>query len=184
MQEIKQDKSPIKQRILFFLKEKGISMYNCYAKTGITRGILAQNNGISEDNITRFLAYYVEMNTDWLILGRGSMLRSDEEHSTSQPVGQPIIQQDSSLSESVYIYKMYEEEKEENKALIRENGCLEERIRTLESKLQEYEPFSELPKGKPKGLGSSETVKSANIKKHTSSFEHTFDSTTPKAKNP
>lgn len=75
MQENKQEKSPIKQRILLYLTEMGISMYDCYAKTGITRGILGQNNGISEDNIARFLAYYKNVSTDWLMLGRGSMLR-------------------------------------------------------------------------------------------------------------
>ena len=56
MQENKQEKSPIKRKILLFLSENGISQYDFYRKTGITRGILGQNNGISEDNMARFLA--------------------------------------------------------------------------------------------------------------------------------
>ena len=132
MQEIKQEKSPIKQRILFFLKEKGISMYDCYAKTGITRGILAQNNGISEDNIARFLAYYTEVNTDWLILGRGSMLR---ENKASEEIIMETTSNVTPISpaEESFIYKMYKEKDAENKVLIEEIGGLKERIHQLES---------------------------------------------------
>jgi hypothetical protein len=36
---------------------------------------LGQNNGISEDNITRFLAYYKEVSAEWLIRGDGDMIR-------------------------------------------------------------------------------------------------------------
>lgn len=53
-------------------------MYDCYAKTGITRGILGQNNGISEDNLARFLAYYTDISIDWLLTGEGSMLRDSK----------------------------------------------------------------------------------------------------------
>ena len=75
MQENKQEKSPIKQKILTFLSEIGISQYDFYRKTGITRGILGQNNGISEENIARFLATYPQVSVEWLLTGRGPMLR-------------------------------------------------------------------------------------------------------------
>ena len=57
MQENKQEKSPIKQRILLFLAKKEVTQYEFYKNTGVTRGVLGQNNGISEENISRFLAY-------------------------------------------------------------------------------------------------------------------------------
>lgn len=72
-----QEKSPIKQKILLFLAKKGITQYEFYQKTGITRGILGQNNGISEENISRFLAYYTEVSPEWLLTGQGEMLRVD-----------------------------------------------------------------------------------------------------------
>lgn len=141
MQENKQEKSPIKQRILQYLGENRISMYDCYAKTGITRGILGQNNGISEDNLARFLAYYTEVNTEWLVTGRGSMLRSEQEQLISQSVTPSV-----SSAEEPYIYKIYQdqlkiaqEEKEGKEALIKENGRLEERVRTLEEKISTYQ---------------------------------------------
>ena len=102
MQEIKQEKSPIKQRILQYLGRKGISMYDCYSKTGITRGVLGQNNGISEENLSKFLAYYTEINTEWLVLGIGSMLRSNEKTKVEQYVSQNNI---AANSESI-IYKL------------------------------------------------------------------------------
>lgn len=77
MQEKKQEKSQIKQNILLYLQEKGVTPYEFYKASGVTRGILGQNNGISEDNIARFLAYATDVDTDWLLTGRGSMLKSD-----------------------------------------------------------------------------------------------------------
>ena len=85
MQENKQEKSPIKRKILLFLSENGISQYDFYRKTGITRGILGQNNGISEDNMARFLAAYPQVSVEWLLTGRGSMLR-DQDIQLATPV--------------------------------------------------------------------------------------------------
>lgn len=74
MQENKQEKSPIKQNILRYLAQKGVSAYEFYKESGVTRGILQQNNGISEDNIARFLAYAPDVNIEWLLTGEGTML--------------------------------------------------------------------------------------------------------------
>lgn len=74
-----QEKSLIKKNILYFLDSKGITKYKFYQDTGITRGILDQNNGMSEENIARVLAYYSEISPDWLILGRGDMLRNNQQ---------------------------------------------------------------------------------------------------------
>ena len=82
MQEIMQEKSPIKARIIEFIELKGLSKYEFYQKTGITRGILGQNNGISEDNLTKFLAYYKEVSPEWLLTGKGEML-SDKATNTA-----------------------------------------------------------------------------------------------------
>lgn len=75
MQERQQEKSPIKQNILLYLTEKGVTPYEFYRASGVTRGVLQQNNGISEDNIARFLAYAPDVNIEWLITGKGEMLK-------------------------------------------------------------------------------------------------------------
>lgn len=79
MQEKRQEKSPIKQNILLYLAQKGVSSYEFYKESGVTRGILQQNNGISEDNIARFLAYAPDVSVEWLITGRGEMLSTMQE---------------------------------------------------------------------------------------------------------
>lgn len=79
MQEKQQKKSPIKQKILLYLAQKGVSPYVFYKESGVTRGILQQNNGISEDNIARFLAYAPDINIEWLMTGRGDMLSTMQE---------------------------------------------------------------------------------------------------------
>ncbi len=95
MQENKQEKSPIKQKILLYLTKKGVSEYEFYKKSGITRGILAQNNGISEENLARFLAYAPEVNEQWLLTGNGEMIKGDKRevaHQAENPKeGIPLI---------------------------------------------------------------------------------------------
>lgn len=68
-----QENSPIKKRILQVLDLKEITRYEFYKQSGITRGILDQNNGISEENISKFLEYMPEVNTHWLLTGHGNM---------------------------------------------------------------------------------------------------------------
>jgi len=70
-----QENSLIKKNILKLIDYKGISKYKFYQETGITRGILDQNNGMSEENIAKFLACFPEINSEWLLTGKGSMLK-------------------------------------------------------------------------------------------------------------
>lgn len=79
MQENKQEKSPIKQNILLYLNKKGITPYEFYKKSGVTRGVLQQNTGISEDNIAKFLAFAPDINVKWLITGKGAMVENAPE---------------------------------------------------------------------------------------------------------
>ena len=70
--------SIIKKRILQYIDFKGVSKYETYQKTGITNGVFSQSNGISEDNLLKFLNYYTDINPQWLLLGTGEMLLSEK----------------------------------------------------------------------------------------------------------
>ena len=72
-------KSTVKKRITTFINHLGITKYEFYKLTGITRGILDQDNGITESNIVKFAECYPEVNINWLILGRGHMLLNSDE---------------------------------------------------------------------------------------------------------
>jgi len=71
-----QEKSIIKQNILKYLDFIGITPYKFYQQTSITRGVLTQNNGMSEENTTRFLDYFPDVSPEWLLTGKGDMLKN------------------------------------------------------------------------------------------------------------
>lgn len=73
MQENKQEKSPIKKRILQYLELKGISKYSFYKESGVTRGVLDQDTGISEDNLAKFLLYAQDISITWILKGEGNI---------------------------------------------------------------------------------------------------------------
>lgn len=82
MQENKQEISPIKVKILQVLDAKNVSQYTFYKNSGVTRGILSQTNGISEENIARFLAYFPDVSAEWLFRGVGEMIRHGNDGTT------------------------------------------------------------------------------------------------------
>ena len=69
--------SPIKQRIIEYLEFKGVTMYQFNKDSGITRGVIEKSSGISEDNITKFIAYAPEVDVNWLVLGTGKMIKEN-----------------------------------------------------------------------------------------------------------
>jgi len=81
-----QKNSLIKKNILKYIDYKGISKYKFYHDTGITRGILDQNNGMSEENTAKFLAYCPDINSEWLLTGYGEMLKKTVEKSDKQSI--------------------------------------------------------------------------------------------------
>lgn len=91
MQDNKQEKSLVKRNISLYLSSKGITPYEFYKESGTTRGILGQNNGISEDNISRFLAYAPDVNVGWLLTGEGNMLKSESDAHNTPPNTPPAV---------------------------------------------------------------------------------------------
>jgi len=77
MQENKRENSIFKERILEYLDKKGISKYECYKNTGMSRSVLSQPNGMTEDNMLKFLAYYKDINPTWLLTGEGGMMKDE-----------------------------------------------------------------------------------------------------------
>lgn len=82
--------SPIKKRILYYIEYQGISKYKFYQDTGITRGVLDKDTGISEDNIAKFIAYYNNVNPTWLLTGEGEMLKGPEQAVRTEKPPPPV----------------------------------------------------------------------------------------------
>ena len=102
MQEKTREKSLIKQNILLFIASKGITPYEFYKKSGVTRGILSQNNGISEENIARFLALFPEVNTEWLLTGKGNMLKLNRNNASNIQVHSSGSSNNSNISKPYF----------------------------------------------------------------------------------
>lgn len=70
MQEKEQKVSPIKQRILEFAENLGISKRKFYDTIGVSRGTLESPTGITEDILSKFIAAFPNVNIVWLITGK------------------------------------------------------------------------------------------------------------------
>jgi phage repressor protein C with HTH and peptisase S24 domain len=95
MQENEQNISPIKQRILYFVKSLGISKRNFYGNTGISRGTLESKSGITEEILAKFIVKYPEVSPDWILNGAGEMLRDGtvlkDEPETARSTRKPVF---------------------------------------------------------------------------------------------
>lgn len=66
-----------KQKILQYLDYKGISKNKFYKETGLSNGFLDSGNSFSLENLRLILDKYLDINTDWLLTGKGPMLKED-----------------------------------------------------------------------------------------------------------
>ena len=73
--------SEIKERLLQFAETKQIKKMEFYAKIGVDSSNFAGKMAESElaaDKIARILLIFPELNPDWLLLGKGEMLRKED----------------------------------------------------------------------------------------------------------
>lgn len=65
------------QRLQQFIETKEISKYRFYQNTGLSNGSLDKGENIGSDKCEKILYAYPELNPDWLLTGRGSMLKEE-----------------------------------------------------------------------------------------------------------
>ena len=118
------ENSIIKRNILYFIESQGITKYELYQKTGISNGVLSQKGGMSEDNTIKFLSYYSQVSADWLLTGRGEMLRKEGLVQQAHNNISSTINQ----HQTIHAPEEYQELKEENKRLAQENSQLKDKI--------------------------------------------------------
>lgn len=64
-----------KERIIQYLKIKGISKNKFYITTGVSNGTLDKKSGLTGDSIEKFYSIYDDVNPEWLLTGKGNMLK-------------------------------------------------------------------------------------------------------------
>lgn len=91
----------------------------------VIENIVGKRQGKPSFEVIEKIVFAIEnINADWLITGRGSMLLDVK-----------MEQNISRSSDDSLLYKMYKEEKAENKALVEEIGALKLTIRQQEEKI-------------------------------------------------
>lgn len=69
----------IKRRLLYFAENTGIKKMDFYKKIGLQQSNFSgegATSSLKSENIIKVLIAFPEINPDWLLLGKGEMLRS------------------------------------------------------------------------------------------------------------
>lgn len=66
-----------KERVILYLKNKGIGQTVFESNTGLSRGVLAQKSGLNATSLEKILLACDDLNPEWLITGKGEMLKSN-----------------------------------------------------------------------------------------------------------
>lgn len=75
------------KRMLQYLDKKGISKYKFYKTTGLSNGFLDKGDNIGSDKCEIILSHYPDLRVEWLITGKGEMLKRPDE--TRRPYYDP-----------------------------------------------------------------------------------------------
>lgn len=102
-------------RISKFIEFKGISKTDFSRKCNLANGIL-KGNHLRDDTIVKIIQAFPELNIEWLITGKGDMLKKTS----------PEAEQIKDLQEKIYLYE-------------KTISAQEETIRLLKKQLEECE---------------------------------------------
>ena len=72
-----------------YLKYKGLNDNKLTIETGISNGLIGKarkRGALSQDNISKILCKYIELDANWLLTGQGSMLKIDNGYPRNTPV--------------------------------------------------------------------------------------------------
>lgn len=78
-----------KYRILHYIESKGISKPSFYKDTGLKRGLLDKDkmdSTVTDIFLAKILAVYTDLSADWLLTGRGDMLKSSTATTNNQTI--------------------------------------------------------------------------------------------------
>ncbi|MFV8336470.1 hypothetical protein ACNQF7_10345 [Flavobacterium sp. RSP29] len=69
----------IQNRILQYLEFKGITAYRFCKDLGMSMGYLDKKGAIGTDKYLKIIEYYSDISPEWLLTGKGEMLKNPEE---------------------------------------------------------------------------------------------------------
>lgn len=84
----------VKERLLQFAEIQGIPKMEFYKKISVVQSNFSgkgSESALSTDKIMQILIEFPELNSDWLLLGRGEMLRQPATHIATSPGDNPSV---------------------------------------------------------------------------------------------
>lgn len=82
----------IKERFIKYLKAKSVGQTAFEESSGLSRGAISQKSGFSANSIGKIAFACPDLDLDWLITGKGSMLKSESsDFSPSYKEGTPLL---------------------------------------------------------------------------------------------
>jgi repressor LexA len=81
-------------RVIKYLEYKGISKYKFYKKTTLSNGFLDKARNIGSDKCEIISICYPDLNIEWIITGKGSMLKNEDEKAINhkeKPMAIPAV---------------------------------------------------------------------------------------------
>jgi hypothetical protein len=133
--------SNIKERVLYISENKGITREKFFEDLGITYGNFkgkAKEKALSSDVLAKIIAKYSDVSPEWLLTGRGEMLKEEEEKNiVSQALPAANDELVELLREKAAILEGQIKDKEEKEAMYKE------KIMALENELRVYKSLSQ-----------------------------------------
>lgn len=84
-----------RERVVKYLEDKKISRYRFYKITGLSNGFLDKKGNIRADLCEKICSYFDDLSMNWLITGKGEMLKKIEEPSKNyEKLGAPYYNVD------------------------------------------------------------------------------------------
>lgn len=130
----------VAQRLRLFLAKKNITYRKLsgmiFMSETTLNGKLNGTRTLDLNTLISITTRLEDVSVEWLLRGEGDMFKFNPCTSVL-PSSMPIF-----TGEASFIYNMYKEEKQETKALSKQNGALEERIRQLETDIELFKKQS------------------------------------------
>ena len=110
----------VKERLLSFIKYKGMSNLAFEKQCGLSNGYLRNFKGnLGSDKLANILSAFPELSREWLLYGEGSMLLGEQEPETPAPE-----QTTANNSLIDYLQRKIAELEKEKAELLQENAVL------------------------------------------------------------
>ena len=131
-------------RLDMFMKYRGLNDNKISVAAGISNGLIGKGRkrgGISQENISKLITSYPELNANWLLTGQGDMLRGQSAPEVAPPPSEPafpgFIEKIQELS--VKVGRLEAENEHLRAAIEAKQREIEEGTREIDNKEREIE---------------------------------------------